>query len=79
MDYTYLSSTLKTTSGEAKLLTNVSVSVPVSGGVRNALSKPTGSWNAEQNKMVWDLKTLSPSQDQGEDAWVVSLGGAVDT
>ena len=60
LDYVYQPSTLKQLKKPS--LTNISVVVPVSGGVRNSLSKPDGNWVAEQNRMMWKLDDLQPTE-----------------
>ncbi|GJJ71390.1 hypothetical protein EMPS_03740 [Entomortierella parvispora] len=39
-------------------MSEVSFLVPVSGDVTNVQSRPTGVWNAESNKMFWDVENL---------------------
>jgi len=39
-------------------MSEVSFLVPVSGDVTNVQSRPTGIWNAESNKMFWDVENL---------------------
>ena len=46
-------------------LTNVAFTVPISGGVRNALSKPTGNWSTDINTMRWKLGEVQPVDEQG--------------
>ncbi len=61
MDYTYQPSVfqLKPT------LTKVTFSVPMDGGVKNALTKPTGKWSAETNRMTWAIGDIPPSDNPG--------------
>ncbi len=56
---------MKTVSGDTKPLNKLSVTVPLGGAVKNALSKPNGNWNPEQSKMVWEIATVPPTQGQG--------------
>ncbi len=56
---------MKTVSGEDRPLTKLTVTVPLGGVVKNALSKPNGNWNPEQNKLVWEVATVPPTQEQG--------------
>ena len=65
LDYSYLSSSMKSVTGEKKPLSNLVVSVAVDGGVRNALSKPSGQWSAEQSKMSWTLGDIPPEDNSG--------------
>ena len=60
LDYTYTPSAF--TLSPKPTLTNMVVSVPVNGGVKNALSKPSGVWTAEQNKLVWKVGELQPTE-----------------
>jgi len=62
LDYTYQPTAL-TSPNEPKPLTKFSVSVPVDGGVRNALSKPNGSWSSEDKTMVWDVNSVEPATE----------------
>ncbi|KAI1316777.1 hypothetical protein EDD11_009516 [Mortierella claussenii] len=39
-------------------LSELSFLVPVSGEVLNAQSRPTGVWNSESNKMLWDVDSV---------------------
>ncbi|XP_064386367.1 F-BAR domain only protein 2-like [Halichondria panicea] len=64
LDYTYRSAVMKTVSGDTKPLNKLSVTVPLGGAVKNALSKPNGNWNPEQSKMVWEIATVPPTQGQ---------------
>ena len=61
LDYLYQPHSLKQLKKPA--MTNISVVVPVSGGVRKSLSKPEGSWVAEQNKIMWKVGDLQPSEE----------------
>ena len=63
LDYVYQPSNLKQLKKPA--MTNMSVVVPVGGGVRKSLSKPEGSWVAEQNRMMWKLGDLQPTEEGG--------------
>lgn len=66
LDYTFVSSVVSTNSSKASPpLSNVVISIPVSGGVGNVLSKPVGVWMAEENKMVWKLGNLQPTEASG--------------
>ena len=66
LDYTFVSSVVSTNlSKPSPPLSNVVISVPVSGGVGNVLSKPVGVWTAEENKMVWKLGNLQPTEPPG--------------
>lgn len=67
LDYTFVPSTLSSHSTKhPPSLTNVTISVPVSGDVRNALSKPTGVWLDDQSKMVWTVGNLQPAEQSSE-------------
>lgn len=63
LDYIYQPSSLKQLKKPA--MTNMSVVVPVSGGVRKSMSKPEGSWVAEQNRIMWKLGDLQPTEEGG--------------
>ena len=69
LDYTFVSSFSSVVSTNlskpSSPLFNVVISVPVSGGVGNVLSKPVGVWMAEENKMVWKLGNLQPTEPPG--------------
>ncbi|XP_070491456.1 F-BAR domain only protein 2 isoform X4 [Chironomus tepperi] len=49
----------------ASPLLNVSISVPVDGGVRNVQSKPHSAWLGESNKLVWNFTDISQHSDNG--------------
>lgn len=44
-------------------LLNVSISVPVDGGVKNVLSKPFSAWLGESNRLVWNFTDISQHSD----------------
>eukprot|EP00794_Sanderia_malayensis_P007862 gene7862-8712_t len=44
-------------------LSNVSVVVPVDGGVEIMHSKPSATWSGENQRAVWKLPVLSPNSD----------------
>ncbi len=60
LDYTYTPAAF---APQQPTLTNVSVTVPVSGGVKNVLSRPTGTW--EEGVMKWKLEDLKPATQPG--------------
>ena len=61
LDYIYQPSSLRQLNKPS--LTNITVVVPVSGGVRKSLSKPEGSWVAEQNRIMWKVGDLQPTEE----------------
>lgn len=63
LDYIYQPSNLKQLKKPA--MTNISVVVPVNGGVRKSMSKPEGNWVAEQNRIMWKLGDLQPTEEGG--------------
>jgi len=84
LDYTFVPSTLSSHSTKhPPPLTNVTISVPVSGDVRNALSKPTGVWLDDQSKMVWTVGNLQPAEQTSSSSlqakFEVSSGPSVPT
>ncbi|XP_037040944.1 F-BAR domain only protein 2 isoform X11 [Bradysia coprophila] len=44
-------------------LLNVSISVPVDGGVKNVQSKPFSAWLGESNRLVWNFTDISQHSD----------------
>ena len=77
LDYTYQPSALRRpgpNSAHKFPLTGVIVSVPVNGGVSNALSKPTGTWVPDQDKMVWKVGEASYADQPGVWQAVVCVG-----
>uniref|UniRef100_A0A182Q8I3 MHD domain-containing protein n=1 Tax=Anopheles farauti TaxID=69004 RepID=A0A182Q8I3_9DIPT len=46
-------------------LLNVSISVPVDGGVKNVQSKPHSAWQGELNRLVWNFTDISQHSDSG--------------
>lgn len=44
-------------------LLNVSISVPVDGGVKNVQSKPHSAWLGESNRLVWNFTDISQHSD----------------
>ena len=61
MDYTYQPSVFQS----KPTLTKVAFSLPVNGGVKNALTKPTGKWSAETSHMTWTIGDIPPSDKPG--------------
>merc|ERR550517_887955 len=53
-------------------LLNLSVAVPVSGGVQNMQSQPTGTWLKESNRALWKFPELS---GHGANGGIGSLRG----
>ncbi|XP_040155729.1 F-BAR domain only protein 2 isoform X4 [Anopheles arabiensis] len=46
-------------------LLNVSISVPVDGGVKNVQSKPHSAWQGESNRLVWNFTDISQHSESG--------------
>lgn len=61
LDYTYQPAVFPS----KPTLCKVSVTLPVDGGVKNNLSRPTGKWSAEGSQMVWEVGDLSPPANPG--------------
>ncbi|XP_055609108.1 F-BAR domain only protein 2 isoform X9 [Uranotaenia lowii] len=49
----------------ASPLLNVSITVPVDGGVKNVQSKPHSAWQGESNRLVWNFTDISQHSDNG--------------
>ncbi|XP_062712417.1 F-BAR domain only protein 2 isoform X7 [Aedes albopictus] len=47
----------------ASPLLNVSLTVPVDGGVKNVQSKPHSAWQGESNRLVWNFTDISQHSD----------------
>ena len=62
LDYTYKPNTFQSNPS----LHMVAFCVPIDGGVKNALTKPTGEWSAENNHMTWTIGDVEPSNSQGQ-------------
>ena len=63
-DYSYIGAKLPSTTPPP--LTQVSVCVPVNGGVRNTLSRPSGNWLAEKQQIVWKIGEVAPGDGESE-------------
>uniref|UniRef100_A0A182S6L8 MHD domain-containing protein n=1 Tax=Anopheles maculatus TaxID=74869 RepID=A0A182S6L8_9DIPT len=50
---------------QASPLLNVSISVPVDGGVKNVQSKPHSAWQGESNRLVWNFTDISQHSESG--------------
>ncbi|XP_055634520.1 F-BAR domain only protein 2 isoform X7 [Toxorhynchites rutilus septentrionalis] len=61
IDYKYNSHAM----ANASPLLNVSLTVPVDGGVRNVQSKPHSAWQGESNRLVWNFTDISQHSDNG--------------
>uniref|UniRef100_A0A1Q3G1R2 Putative proline-serine-threonine phosphatase-interacting protein pstpip n=1 Tax=Culex tarsalis TaxID=7177 RepID=A0A1Q3G1R2_CULTA len=61
IDYKYNSHAMAV----ASPLLNVSISVPVDGGVKNVQSKPHSAWQGESNRLVWNFTDISQHSDNG--------------
>lgn len=59
IDYKYNAHAM---SGQSPLL-NVSITVPVDGGVKNVQSKPHSAWLGESNRLVWNFTDISQYSD----------------
>jgi len=65
LEYKYNASSMSS----AVSLNNVSVVVPVDGGVTIMQSKPTATWSSEHQRCMWKLTTVSNnSENQGANA-----------
>ncbi|XP_067647690.1 F-BAR domain only protein 2 isoform X1 [Eurosta solidaginis] len=49
----------------ASPLLNVTLSVPVSGSVRNVQSKPHSAWLGESNRLIWNFTDISQNSQDG--------------
>jgi hypothetical protein len=54
-DYSYIGSNLPPSSRPCPSLTQMTVCVPVNGGVRNTLSRPSGNWVADKQQITWKI------------------------
>uniref|UniRef100_A0A8W7JVJ1 MHD domain-containing protein n=1 Tax=Anopheles albimanus TaxID=7167 RepID=A0A8W7JVJ1_ANOAL len=61
IDYKYNCHAMAT----ASPLLNVSISVPVDGGVKNVQSKPHSAWQGESNRLVWNFTDISQHSESG--------------
>ena len=61
LDYTYQPSVFQS----MPTLSKVTMSVPVDGGVKNSLTRPTGRWSAENSHMMWAIGDIPPSPNPG--------------
>lgn len=59
IDYKYNAHAM---SGPSALL-NISITVPVDGGVKNVQSKPHSAWLGESNRLVWNFTDISQHSD----------------
>ncbi|XP_063697271.1 F-BAR domain only protein 2 isoform X2 [Culicoides brevitarsis] len=59
IDYKYNSHAMASPSP----LLNVSINVPVDGGVKNVQSKPHSAWLGESNRLVWNFTDISQHSD----------------
>ncbi|XP_065088686.1 F-BAR domain only protein 2 [Ochlerotatus camptorhynchus] len=59
IDYKYNSHAM----ASASPLLNVSLTVPVDGGVKNVQSKPHSAWQGESNRLVWNFTDISQHSD----------------
>ena len=62
-DYTYIGANLPSSSRPP--LTQMSVCVPVNGGVRNTLSRPSGNWVADKQQITWKIGEVAPGESDG--------------
>merc|ERR1711915_764579 len=46
-------------------LLNLTLAVPVDGGVQNMTSQPKGSWNSASQRALWKFPDLSVNQNNG--------------
>ena len=61
-DYTYVGSNMPSVMKPP--LTHVSVCVPVNGGVRNTLSKPSGNWLADKQQIMWKIGEVAANEGE---------------
>lgn len=59
LDYKYNAHAMST----ASALLNLSIAVPVDGGVMNMQSQPTGTWMKESSRALWKFTELSQHSD----------------
>ncbi len=55
-------------------LLNLSIAVPIDGGVTKMQSKPNGTWIPESNRALWKFPDLT-AQDGGAESGLGSLRG----
>ena len=66
-DYSYISSHLPPSSGPTRPpLTQMTVCVPVNGGVRNTLSRPSGNWLSDKQQITWKIGEVAPGDSESE-------------
>ena len=71
-DYSYISSHLPPSSGTTRPpLTQMTVCVPVNGGVRNTLSRPSGNWLSDKQQITWKIGEVAPGDSESECALCV--------
>ncbi|XP_041476163.1 F-BAR domain only protein 2-like isoform X4 [Lytechinus variegatus] len=61
VDYAYNASSMD----KAKSLTNVSLIVPVDGGVKVMHSKPPATWSSESKRVLWKIGEIPPGGESG--------------
>jgi hypothetical protein len=63
-DYCYIAANLPPSPGPRPPLTQMNVCVPVNGGVRNTLSRPSGNWLADKQQIVWKVGDVAPGDTE---------------
>ena len=61
LDYTYQPGVFPSASKQPSL-TKLAFSLPVDGGVQNAVTRPTGKWSAEGSSMTWVVGEVPPTE-----------------
>ena len=62
LDFTYKASVFQS----KPTMTNVVLSLPMDGGVKNAITRPTGTWSADTGHMTWTIGDILPSDSPGK-------------
>ena len=65
-DYSYIGSNLPPSSRPCPSLTQMTVCVPVNGGVRNTLSRPSGNWVADKQQITWKIGEVPSGSSDSE-------------
>ena len=66
-DYTYITANLPPSTGLTRPpITQMTVCVPVNGGVRNTLSRPSGNWMADKQQIMWKIGEVQASDNESE-------------
>lgn len=65
LDYTY-QPTVFSSASKWPPLKRVTFTLPMDGGVQNAVTKPTGIWSTENASMIWVVGEIPPIENPGE-------------